>query len=76
MEAVPWKIEPPHVCEVAQCRADHTKKVEVGEVQRHHTATTASSQATRHSVPLAHRYGLVAPGCECLRRVTPYERPE
>uniref|UniRef100_A0A0E0G3M5 Uncharacterized protein n=1 Tax=Oryza nivara TaxID=4536 RepID=A0A0E0G3M5_ORYNI len=49
MEAVPWKIEPPHVCEVAQCRADHTKKVEVGEVQRHHTATTASSQATRHS---------------------------
>uniref|UniRef100_A0A0D9YPA0 Uncharacterized protein n=1 Tax=Oryza glumipatula TaxID=40148 RepID=A0A0D9YPA0_9ORYZ len=63
MEAVLWKIEPPHVCEVAHCRADHAKKVEIGEVQRHHTAATASSQATRHSIPLAHRYGLDASAC-------------
>ena len=43
MEAILWKVEAPHVCDVAQRRGDCAKKVELGEVQRHHTATVASS---------------------------------
>ena len=43
MEAILWKVEAPHVCDVAQRRGDGAEKVELGEVQRHHTATVASS---------------------------------
>ena len=43
MEAILRKVEAPHVCDVAQSRGDGAEKVELGEVQRHHTATAASS---------------------------------
>uniref|UniRef100_A0A0A8ZC81 Uncharacterized protein n=1 Tax=Arundo donax TaxID=35708 RepID=A0A0A8ZC81_ARUDO len=61
MEAIPWKVESPQVSEVSQRRGDGTKKVELGEVQCHRAATTASTQAAHHAMPLAHRDRSVAP---------------
>jgi hypothetical protein len=61
MEVVGREMKPPQVGEVTQLGRDSAVEAEPGEVQCHHTAAAATTQATCHTTPLACRNRAVSP---------------
>jgi len=53
--AIHGEVELSQVGEVAYGRGNGAMEAQVGEVQRHNTATAAPPRAARHTVPLAQR---------------------